>query len=96
MIHDVLPDGFYACEEWPLWFKLHTLHGVQNIWGFSIWRNRPGYRTLGIPFVDWRARHPAKLKILPDSNRVADREFIRDYREIARMAKEAAADQEEQ
>lgn len=88
---EALPDGFYACSEWPLWFTLRTHHGIQNIWGFSIWKNQPGYRTLGIPFhgpSGWLARHPKGVKIENDRDRTLDKEFLRDYRRIMKAAKE--------
>ena len=28
-----------------------------NIWGYSVCRRVPGYRTLGIPVSEWRARY---------------------------------------
>ncbi len=87
-----LDDGFYACEEWPLWFKIHTLHGVPNIWGFSIWKNVPGYRTLGIPFREWRERHKDNLKIYKDHDRTQDKEFLRFYRRMSKEARRAARD----
>lgn len=89
-----LPDGFYACDQDPLWFRLYTPPGsAQIIIGWSIWKNRPGYRTLTITFDEWRARpENRKAKIRKDRDRTQDKEFIRDYRAIMQMAKDAAHD----
>lgn len=27
--------------------------GVVHVWGFSVWRRQPGFRTLGIRFDEW-------------------------------------------
>jgi hypothetical protein len=78
----VLDDGFYACSVWPYWFQILTHRdGSKNIWGFSIWKNQPGYRTLSIPFTDWLSKQPhRRLGIVPDRNRVSDLGWIADYR----------------
>lgn len=28
-----------------------------NVWGFSVWRRQPGFRTLGLPYSEWAKRH---------------------------------------
>jgi hypothetical protein len=28
-----------------------------NIWGYSVWKDTPGFRTLGIPVQEWNKRH---------------------------------------
>lgn len=87
-----LKDGFYACDSNPFWFRVYNHPEVGRIIiGFSIWKNRPGYRTLTIKLSEWLdSKENAKVKIVPDHDRSADREFIRDYRRIMRAAKEAA------
>mgnify|MGYP000920922130 FL=1 len=58
---DCKPGEFYVAvgaAEWngPVPFILSP-EGAEptrlNIWGFSVWRNEPGYRTLGVDFAVW-------------------------------------------
>lgn len=28
-----------------------------NIWGYSVWKRKPGFRTLGVAVQEWSARH---------------------------------------
>lgn len=52
-----LPDC-YPNGEQP--FIVSIAHGgpFLAVWGFSIYRRRPGYRTLGQDLREWLARHP--------------------------------------
>lgn len=56
----------------PLPFKVTLNDGVLNVWGFSIWKNRPDYRTYGIPFRELLERHPG-LVITEDRDRRLDK-----------------------
>jgi hypothetical protein len=40
--------------------RVNTLQGKATIWGYSVWKRQPGYRTLGVNLSDWRstARNP--------------------------------------
>lgn len=75
-----LSPGFYACNIWPFWFEVILAQdGKLNIWGFSIWKNQPGYRTLGVSIADWILQHPG-IKVTPDHDRTLNKQFISDYR----------------
>lgn len=49
----------YGHTFWPqlLCCKLHDYEGDRNIWGYSIWKNKPGFRTLGQRLATWYASH---------------------------------------
>jgi hypothetical protein len=59
---ELLP-GFYRAEftdnEETFYFKV-TDNGEwgRNVWGLSDYEGEWGYRTLGIPYQEWRDRHP--------------------------------------
>lgn len=84
---DCKPGEFYiatGAEGWdgPIPFKLSTAHydGCRAmslrctpvIWGFSVYRRQPGYRTLGANFDEWMARPEQRnVVIRRDYDRVA-------------------------
>lgn len=37
--------------------KKSTYDGSINIWGYSIYKRQPGFRTLGIGLDEWHSRH---------------------------------------
>lgn len=71
-----MKEGFYRCDMWPYHFMVND-RGI--LWGFSIWKNKPGYRTFGAHFSEWQV---ARLfpPVEPDHDRTLDKEFLREYR----------------
>ena len=65
------PDDNTPINADPLPFKVTLNNGVLIVWGFSIWKNSPGYRTYGIPFRELLDRHPG-LIITEDRDRRVD------------------------
>lgn len=63
--------GYYSCNVWPLWFRLMDNAGRRIVWGYSVYEGEGGYRTLGIPWTEWLARHP-NLKVAIDRDRTDD------------------------
>ena len=49
----------YGYESWPSMFccKLHDYDGSRNVWGYSIYRRSPGFRTLGQRLALWLEQH---------------------------------------
>lgn len=66
---DTMPIGCADGNDTPFIVKLHG--GLPYVWGFSIWKNSPGYRTYGIPLRDFIDRHPG-LTITEDRDRRLD------------------------
>lgn len=48
----------YACFPSVLAAKLRLYEGSIIIWGYSVYKGEPGYRTLGITLDEWAARNP--------------------------------------
>lgn len=55
-----LPDVYPGGEQ-P--FIVSLAHGGPRlcVWGFSVYRRQPGYRTLGLDLREWLARHPGVI-----------------------------------
>ena len=49
----------YGHTYWPqiMCCKLHDYEGDRNIWGYSVWKNKPGFRTLGKRLSEWYSSH---------------------------------------
>lgn len=66
---DIVPYQFYVatnsdqCPDGEFAFWVNVRQGVKVAWGFSVWRGRPGYRTLGLDLAGWLAR-PANAAIV--------------------------------
>jgi hypothetical protein len=89
--HDKIGVGFYASDQWPLWFMVNKPRGDARLtlWGWSRWKNVLGYRTFGDCLSVWLARYP-NAKVYADKDRTHDREFHRMYRALLKSAKEAS------
>ena len=44
------------CFPSMLCCRISTADGTPTIWGYSVWRREPGFRTLGINLVEWIKR----------------------------------------
>ena len=70
-----LTPGFYVAtggEEEPLYFRVvdNGRFGL-SIWGFSVYKRVPGYRTLGIDAHTWVSRdYNANIEIKVDQDRL--------------------------
>jgi hypothetical protein len=44
---------------WPgvLCCRIRINEGVPVIWGYSVWKRQPGFRTLGVPVKYWAESH---------------------------------------
>ena len=84
-------EGFWRSDAWPYYFMVNRppRHPVLTLWGFSIWKNSPGYRTFGNYLSKWLADHP-NAKIERDTDRTLDKVFLRDWRAKTRAAKGGA------
>lgn len=47
----------YDCFPQLICCRLSEGHGSINIWGFSIYKRSPGFRTIGLPVDDWRKKY---------------------------------------
>lgn len=75
-----ISEGFYRCDLPPFYFQLHKdMSGKLNIWGFSVWKNQPGYRTLGYLYTDWQKLYP-RAKVEVDCDRTYDKDFVREWK----------------
>lgn len=84
-----LVPGFYRTNAWPFYFMVNQPPGsAPTLWGFSIWKNQPGYRTYGNDVAKWRKDYPL-AKVWHDHDRVTDRAFIKAYRAEQKAQKEA-------
>ena len=80
MKYEDLDPGYYKAtgcrdDEDPFYFLVddHPTCGI-NIWGFSIYRRSPGYRTYGIRLSEWLSRQDVdKLSIEVDRDRTKER-----------------------
>jgi hypothetical protein len=67
------PYGFYVAtwhDGTTTPFTIRLCNGAMVAWGFSIYRNSPGYRTLGISLRSLIDRNPASVAI--DRDRTKD------------------------
>ena len=89
-----LKPGFYRCDRWPHWFMVNVprLDPAPCVWGFSIWKNVAGYRTLGVRLAEWLSRDEQKgIVIEPDHDRTADKKWLREYRAAEKAKKPPTA-----
>lgn len=92
--HGCVDGGFYRCDRWPWWFTVSTSiyepRRPLNIWGFSIWKNVAGYRTLGVPLEEWLCRpEQIGIRIEKDHDRTQDKAWLKAYRAEQRQNKES-------
>lgn len=88
-----LVPGFYCSDRWPFWFMVKAdRRGDLNLWGFSIWRNQPGYRTFGDLLANWVRNNP-DAKVWPDTDRLGSsrKEFVRWFRSVTKVERPRAA-----
>lgn len=61
--------GFYKSNVWPFYFQIVYKTGYGHIlWGFSIYKMEPGYRTFGSNIERWFEEYPDG-KIYKDKDR---------------------------
>lgn len=64
-----LGPGFYKTNVWPYYFQVinHSHFGL-TLWGFSIYKKEPGYRTFGSSLDRWLIEYP-NAKVYKDKDR---------------------------
>lgn len=81
---DIVP-GFYKSNVWPFYFQIiHNQKYGHILWGFSIYKKEPGYRTFGSSIERWFAEYPDS-KIYKDKDRTVLKnitsKFLKKYKE---------------
>lgn len=48
----------YGHEAFPqiICCKISNVNGCESIWGYSIWKRKPGFRTLGLSLSVWLSK----------------------------------------
>lgn len=66
----IIGPGFYKSNVWPYYFQIvnHSQDGYV-LWGFSIYKKEPGYRTFGNTLDKWLTDYP-NAKVYKDKDRI--------------------------
>jgi hypothetical protein len=48
---------------------INNASGIEAIWGYSVWKKQPGFRTLGISFSQWLRQHPSLCEFFDEQEK---------------------------